>query len=812
MAAHASDPFQLPPALRARLDAAGVHDDATFQAALAADAQLRAEFEAFLRANPEMSAAAQMNTLLQAFAQVRDGEQMLAFWRGVPTEMEEPFMQAVEQVIAQAQAAGDADTVNHLTPRLDGFRQICAEAAQQAQTPPVVQALLAFVQAADDAAASAVFAENLVLLQPYEAQRLLDEQFRSENAEGEQRLSARRDLLRRLRGAAPPLADAHGSDDSPLTARGTHLHGDLYQAQEQYFQSAVADRGGVATVVNNIFVQSIERRWSRPTPPTLRRDAVARPHEMAQIKAALAARGGVAITGAAAAPTPAIHRTPSLAVQGMAGVGKTVLAYLLAQELDAAYADGVIWETLGPDFTTPAQTQAVLRRWAGYATNFFELDDNAQRAFAFEAAAVRTLLTEHPHLLVVLDNVWSLDAIQPLQDALPPGAHLVITTRSAEIARGLGAGHVAVGRLSDDEAAALVALRLGWQPQRDAPADAWVFALIDGIGGHALGLDVALGVLQREGGADRSEWQAAAQRLLAAIHRGDLGDLTLGDALDHNVQAVLLYSYRTLDAETQRRFRVCGALAPDAVFTTDEMAAVWGCDPDSARRTLVGFANAALVERAAEGGGRWRQHALLRSLALALLRAAGEAEAAAHAHARAYADAMRVAEQAQRYHELLPAMPQLRHAMTWAQANDLETALDIAEASANLQKQFGLVAEAGAWSEAILAAAQRRAAPATLARAWGHRATILSDLATLPGEDRRGRLYEALAAYDDALRYRRPENAPLDYATTQNNRANILSDLATLPGEDRRGRLYEALAAYDDALRYLRPENAPLDY
>jgi tetratricopeptide (TPR) repeat protein len=93
-----------------------------------------------------------------------------------------------------------------------------------------------------------------------------------------------------------------------------------------------------------------------------------------------------------------------------------------------------------------------------------------------------------------------------------------------------------------------------------------------------------------------------------------------------------------------------------------------------------------------------------------------------------------------------------------------------------------------------------------------NRATILSDLATLPGEDRRGRLYAALAAYDDALRYRRPENAPLAYATTQNNRANRLSDLATLPGEDRRGRLYAALAAYDDALRYIRPENAPLDY
>ena len=32
----------------------------------------------------------------------------------------------------------------------------------------------------------------------------------------------------------------------------------------------------------------------------------------------------------------------------------------------------------------------------------------------------------------------------------------------------------------------------------------------------------------------------------------------------------------------------------------------------------------------------------------------------------------------------------------------------------------------------------------------------------------------------------RPDTAPLAYASTQNNRANRLSELATLPGEERR--------------------------
>jgi hypothetical protein len=96
-----SAPLAFPPALQARLNAAGVTDDASLQAALENDPSLRADFDAFFQQNPHLAAAMQMNALLQAFAAVRDSAQMMAFWRGVPTELEEPFMQAVEQVIAQ---------------------------------------------------------------------------------------------------------------------------------------------------------------------------------------------------------------------------------------------------------------------------------------------------------------------------------------------------------------------------------------------------------------------------------------------------------------------------------------------------------------------------------------------------------------------------------------------------------------------------------------------------------------------------------------------------------------------------------------
>jgi hypothetical protein len=586
------------------------------------------------------------------------------------------------------------------------------------------------------------------------------------------------------------------------------LPGDLYQAGgDQYLFSAHAESGGAATVVNNLFLSNLERRWTQPTPPALERDAVPRAKEMQDVLKALDERASVAITGQAA-------KAQALAVQGAPGVGKTTLAQLLALQLadDERYRDGVIWQALGPDFRSADQAQAILRTWAGYATGFFGLPANLNQLFVFEPEAVRGLLAEHARLLVVLDNVWSLAAIQPLRQALPPGAHLLITTRLRELAANMGSGLVEVGLLSQAEALALFELRLGWRPADEAPGDGWAADLMNAVGFHALGLDVALGVLRRYG--DRAaDWQQTAQSLIAAVRRGEVERLHLGeDDPGHNVKAVILFSYDALpDDETRRRLRGLAAFAPEAGFSTALAAAAWGCAEASAFETLTGLANAALLDRL--GGGAWRQHGLLAAFGAALLRDAGERDAAAAAHARAYGNAMRAADDEQRHHEMLPAMPQLRHAFAWAAANDLELALDIAATCANVQRQFGLTREAGEWSKRLLTASQAgRAGPATLARAYGHRANILSDLATLPGEDRRQRLYDALAAYDDALRFRRPDNAPLDYAQTQNNRATILRDLATLPGEDRRQRLYDALAAYDDALRFSRPDNAPLAY
>ncbi|MBE2271251.1 MAG: TIR domain-containing protein, partial [Anaerolinea sp.] len=77
-------------------------------------------------------------------------------------------------------------------------------------------------------------------------------------------------------------------------------------------------------------------------------------------------------------------------------------------------------------------------------------------------------------------------------------------------------------------------------------------------------------------------------------------------------------------------------------------------------------------------------------------------------------------------------------------------------------------------------------------------------------EDRAGNLRRAIAAFEEALKYRTPATAPLDYAATQNNLAVAYRNLSEI--EDRAGNLHRAIAAYEEALNYRTPAAAPLAY
>lgn len=164
--------------------------------------------------------------------------------------------------------------------------------------------------------------------------------------------------------SAAPSDETDAHADTTFNNPSLHAHGALYQAGRQEFQT-----------VNYMFVQGLPTRWTPRALPPLERDVVVRSAELDALRRELAARRTVAIIGEAplqAFGSPVVARSPALAIQGMAGVGKTILAHLLALTEAASYPDGVIWEEIGKDFTQPAQAQVILRKWADYATDYFE--------------------------------------------------------------------------------------------------------------------------------------------------------------------------------------------------------------------------------------------------------------------------------------------------------------------------------------------------------------------------------------------------------------------------------------------------------
>jgi hypothetical protein len=804
-------------------------------------ARLRQRIAALSQARVQRETARDMvRQALERLEAASSSDEAWQVWLDLPGDLEEWFLQAITERIEEVErddtALAERLRAAHARMRAERNRR------QERANHPVVQALRAFLDAATDADATRVFNEHKAILQPFEAQRELDDL--AQQAPDEQRaaIAARAALLRRLRGGDPAPRPTPAAATPPETRTAT-------PGSIVYINSAVVEGGsGTAIVYNNIVM---ERRWLRPRPERLSIDTIERTRDLEQVARIITERGQLAITGGT--------RTATAAVQGMPGIGKTVLARQLALALNDRYPGGVIWEEIGPEIRAPEDTQPILNRWARYALTVPPHLDNQ---LAFDAGAVRALFAAQGQpLLVILDNVWSLEGIRWLRAALPENAHLVITTRLETVMIGLGGGEYVLGLLTPDEARALIALRLNWT---ELPADHydWADALAVGVGYHTLALDVAIRRLRldaRSPGAPR--WREQVDRLLSHIRSGQgFERLALPDSeRNQNVEAVLAYSYDRMDDTARARFRMLGVFAPEATFGGDAAAALWQCDVEQADDMLSAFAGAALLE--AGDAGRWRQHSLLRGYALALLRREGEYDAAAARHAAFYVAAMRTADDAQRFYEVLGDYAQLRHAFAWAIKNDLELAQDLIANTANLQRAHGYGRDNLAWAEQALAAAQQRGTPAQVARArvalgnalqhaaglpgedrgarlrealaaydaalriytaetvpldyamtQNNRAVLLRDLASVPGEDRGARLREALAAYDAALRYRTPETVPLDYAMTQNNRANLLRDLASVPGEDRGARLREALAAYDAALRYRTPETVPLDY
>ncbi|MEP7285366.1 MAG: NB-ARC domain-containing protein [Chloroflexota bacterium] len=133
-------------------------------------------------------------------------------------------------------------------------------------------------------------------------------------------------------------------------------------------------------------------------------------------------------------PTVISAEKRTTAVQGMGGIGKSVLAAAFACDcgIRRAFPDGIIWLTVGQNHSNRLLYQELGIKLDDNLNNY-PTDENTCRASAQKVLSGK-------HCLIILDDVWELPVSRAFRDLIAGmPARLLITTRNLQINDLLGA-------------------------------------------------------------------------------------------------------------------------------------------------------------------------------------------------------------------------------------------------------------------------------------------------------------------------------------------------------------------------------------
>jgi DNA polymerase III delta prime subunit len=158
------------------------------------------------------------------------------------------------------------------------------------------------------------------------------------------------------------------------------------------------------------------------------------------------------------------RQSSAVGVQGMGGIGKSVLAAALARdsEVRQAFPDGIYWLTLGQKPDVLVLQNQLLRQLTG-SKETLATDQEAKDALR-EALEGRTAL-------LAIDDVWTIEQAHAFSVAAPP-ARLLITTRNNEVLVGVGAEEHRVDVLWPSDALKMLAEWVGEKSPAKLPLKA----------------------------------------------------------------------------------------------------------------------------------------------------------------------------------------------------------------------------------------------------------------------------------------------------------------------------------------------------
>lgn len=273
--------------------------------------------------------------------------------------------------------------------------------------------------------------------------------------------------------------------------------------------------------------------------------------------------------------------TPNVvAIDGAAGVGKTALALRLAHQIAGEYVDGQLHADLG-GFGPPGTSVTAAQVLDSFLN---AMGASTIPATAAEREALYRSMLAGRRVLIVLDNVADVDDLAQLIPA-SAGCAVVVTSRRAlsSLVSRVSATRVTLRPLSEPDSISLLTHMIG---ETRARADADAVATLARLRGH---LPVAL--------------CAAADQI--AMYPGrrvvDLVDEVIEEENRLNaweivdLRALFSWSYRALDSEAARLFRLLG-LHSGPHLSVPAAAALAGRTLPQTRRLLHRLASLHLVD------------------------------------------------------------------------------------------------------------------------------------------------------------------------------------------------------------------------
>ena len=289
----------------------------------------------------------------------------------------------------------------------------------------------------------------------------------------------------------------------------------------------------------------------------------------------LAGVESVAVTGAG-----------KFGVQGMGGIGKTVLAAALAHdsEVRQAFPDGIYWLTIGQKPNLLDFQNQLLRQ----LTSSKETLTTEQEA----KDALREALKDRS-ALVVVDDAWTIDHADAFSVTAPP-ARLLITTRNNEVLVGIGAEEHRVDVLSPSDGLKMLAEWVGQKSPNKLSPEAAEVARECGY------LPLALAMIGAMIRFQPTAWKDA----LDCLRASDLEDIkrAFPSYPYPNLLRAIEVSVEALDAPDRERYLDLAVFPEDQPVPETALSVLWKLDARRTRGCMARLIARSLATRLEVGG------------------------------------------------------------------------------------------------------------------------------------------------------------------------------------------------------------------